>query len=133
MPGAGFASRSPGGRRDRWRPGETGNSANRRYARQRRPVLREMGMDDANILFGIETARDAGLIGDNEHEQPGVIERLDRGFGALDPAEPRDRADIPVIVVEHPVAVEKAAGRRRWLGISRLARARSAGTPISMK
>ena len=71
-------------------------------------------MDDANILLGIETARDAGLICDNEHEQPGVVKRLDRRFGALDPTEPGDGADIPVVVIEHPVAVEK--GRR--LGVA---------------
>src|SRR6516225_1889707 len=60
-----------------------------------------------NIHLRIEAACDAGLIGDDEDKQPGVVERLDRGFGAVDPAEPGDRTDIAVIMVEYPVAVEK--------------------------
>ncbi len=70
---------------------------------------RDMAVNRANVVLGVEAARDTGLIGNHEHEQAGVVQRLDRRLGAFDPAEASDRANIPVVMVQHAVAVEKGS------------------------
>src|SRR5207248_1657826 len=60
--------------------------------------------------FREEAAGDAGLIGEEEHEIPSVIQSADRLCRVRHPADALARAHIAVIVVDDAVAVEKGGG-----------------------
>src|SRR5215813_3056272 len=64
-------------------------------------------MERPNIIFPIEPAGHTRLVGDDKHEEAGVIEQFNGRLGTVDPAKTLIRADIAVIVVEHAVPVEK--------------------------
>lgn len=96
-------------------------------------LSRHMHMHRPNIVFGIIAVCDTRLVGDDKNEKAAIVERFDGCLGAVDPTEPRDRTDVAVIMIEHAVAVEKDRRSAAPDGISCLALARSAGTPISMK
>lgn len=49
-----------------------------------------MDMHRPNIVFCIVTVRDTRLVGNDKNEKAGIVEHLDRCFGAIEPAEPLD-------------------------------------------
>src|SRR5260370_3126091 len=66
------------------------------------------------VVFGKVTARDPGLISEEEHEIAGVIQPADCLRCTRDPANPLSRAHIPVVMVDDAIAVEKGGGS--WNG-----------------
>src|SRR5215469_7786277 len=78
-----------------------------------RSRLRELGrqlrMKTENIRFGIITSGDPGLIGHDEDKKPCIVKRLDRRLGSIDPPKAGVRPDVPIIVIEHAVAIEKSS------------------------
>ena len=73
-----------------------------------------MSVHRVDIGLAVIAARDTGLVGHDKDIKPLVVERLDRLPRARDPAEPLDLADKAVILVDHPVAVEKRCGTQFW-------------------
>jgi len=67
-------------------------------------------MDRVHLRLGVEAVADPRLVSDDKHVEPGFVERPDRLARAVDPAEVFDRADKPVVVIEHAIAVEKGRG-----------------------
>jgi hypothetical protein len=72
-----------------------------------------MRVHGSDILFAVEAARDAGLVGHHKDEIAPLVEQLYRLARAVDPAKARDMSDIALIVIEDAIAVEKGgrAGR----------------------
>src|SRR5260370_36900342 len=66
------------------------------------------------VVCGKVTARDPGLISEEEHEIAGVIQPADCLRCTRDPANPLSRAHIPVVMVDDAIAVEKGGGS--WNG-----------------
>src|SRR4051812_18462061 len=62
------------------------------------------------FLLGEVAARDAGLVGEEEHVIAGLVEPADRLRRVRHPADPFAGAHIAVVVVDDPVAVEKGGG-----------------------
>src|ERR1700722_2372961 len=67
-------------------------------------------MQRDEIVLGKETARDAGLIGEDEHEISCGVQPVDRPGGIRHPAYPLTRAHIAVVVIDDAVAIEKGRG-----------------------
>ena len=62
------------------------------------------------FVLGEEAARDAGLVGEEEHEIAGLVEAADRLGRIRHPADPLLRAHIAVVVIDDAVAVEEGGG-----------------------
>src|SRR5205823_10511451 len=67
----------------------------------------EPGMESADVGLRVESPRHPRLVGDDEHKKPGIVGQFHRRLRPLDPTETIARADVTVIMVQHPVAVEK--------------------------
>src|ERR1700736_2757326 len=67
----------------------------------------QLCMESPNILLRIKSSGDSRLVGDDEDEEPSIVQQFNRRLGAFRPAEPIPRADMAVIMVEYPVSVEK--------------------------
>jgi hypothetical protein len=74
------------------------------------------GMKGVDLGLGEIAARHARLVGDHQHLDPGRVQRRDRLAGALDPVQPLGLADIAVVEVQHPVAIEEDGFQRRFSG-----------------
>src|SRR5882762_1844609 len=68
----------------------------------------------AQFVLGEESARHAGLIGEEEHKISGIVEAADCLRRIRHPANPVMSAHIAVIVVDDAVAVEEGGGL--WCG-----------------
>ena len=73
----------------------------------REPVVQAL-----HLLFGIEAARDAGLVGDDEDEPVHRIEAGDGFAGAFNPLKVFDAIDVAAVDVDDAVAVEEESGAR---------------------
>src|SRR5262249_14269340 len=67
----------------------------------------ELGMKHPNIVLCVKSVGDTRLVGDDENKESGIVQQFNRQLGAFHPAEPIPRADMAVIMVEHPISVEK--------------------------
>lgn len=93
---------------------------------KRLEVLLHPGMERRDGLFGVVAPGDPGLVGDHDHEPAQVVGQLDGLPGPVDPVEVLKAVDIPMIVIEDAVAVQKkrrpatlgdlASGPRQILG-----------------
>src|SRR5579862_9456544 len=77
-------------------------------------------MQRVERIFREKATRDAGLIGEEEHEIAGVVEPADRFRRIRHPADAVACAHIAVVIIDDAVAVEE----RRW--------PRSAHVPLSV-
>ena len=73
-------------------------------------------MQRVEIVLGKEAARHAGLIGEEEHEIPGIVEPADRFRGIRHPANPLMRAHVAVVMIDDAIAIEERGGPRRDAG-----------------
>ena len=72
------------------------------------------GVELVHGSFLVVTARDAGLVGDDEHEIAGLVEQP-HGLGrAGDPFQLVGPVGVAMVDIEHAVAIEK---RRRTLAL----------------
>ncbi len=62
------------------------------------------------IVLGKETARHAGLIGEEKHEIAGFVKSLDGLRRVRHPADPIARTHVAVVVIDDAVAVEESGG-----------------------
>ena len=69
------------------------------------------------LLLGEKPARDAGLIGEDKHEKACHIEPSDGLCRIGHPADPVPRADIAIVVIDDPVAIEEGRRAQRPRGI----------------
>jgi hypothetical protein len=83
----------------------------------------QLRMKRQYIVFRVEPFSDTRLVGDDKDQKPRIVQHLDRCLGALDPAEAAARADISVIVIEHPVTIQECCRKPHHPG--RLARGNS--------
>src|SRR3984957_5806332 len=72
-------------------------------------------MQHGELVLGKETARDTGLIGEEEHKISGLVQPADRLRRVRHPANPLTCAHIAVVVIDDAVAVEKGGGSCRVL------------------
>ena len=91
------------------------------------------GGEGAEVRLGVETAGDAGLVRDDEDEEPPVVRPLDRLPGALDPGELLGPVHPPAVHVERAVAVEEEGRLPPPRGDGRARGASASGTPMSTK
>ena len=70
----------------------------------------DLRMQLMNVVLGIKAAGDARLIGDDEDEEAFFVEGPDGLLRSVDPAKSFSRADIAVVVIENPVAIEERRG-----------------------
>jgi len=52
-----------------------------------RELRRELRMESLNVVLPIEPSGDSGLVSDDEHKEPCIIQQFNCGFGAVDPPE----------------------------------------------
>src|SRR5581483_9098075 len=67
-------------------------------------------MKFVELVFGEETARHAGLVGEEEDEIAGVVQTADRFRRVRHPADGFARAHIAVVMVDDAVPIEKSGG-----------------------
>ena len=60
--------------------------------------------------LGEEAARDAGLVGEEEHEIAGLVQAADRACRVRHPANAFACAHIAVVMVDDAVAIEEGGG-----------------------
>ena len=70
-------------------------------------------MQRVELVLGEKTARDAGLVGEEEHEIAGVVQPPDRLRRIRHPADALPRAHIAVVMVDDAVAVEERGRPQR--------------------
>ena len=76
-------------------------------------------MQRVEFGLGEEAARDAGLVGEEEHEIAGVVQPPDRLRRIRHPADALLRAHIAVVVIDDAVAVEEGGRLRERAGLRR--------------
>ena len=70
-------------------------------------------VQNAQIVLGEESARDARLIGEKEHKISGFVESADRLRRVRHPANSLPCPHIAVVVIDDAVAVEESSGPER--------------------
>lgn len=70
----------------------------------------DLSMEIQDIAFGIKTPGYSRLVGYHKDKESGIVERFDCRLAAIDPAETLARPDVPIVVIEDPVAIEKGGG-----------------------
>src|SRR5262249_19893138 len=70
-------------------------------------LISKRRIESADVLFGKIAARQAGLIGNDKAVEAAIVEPLDGGDGTRDPGELSRLVHVPVVDVEHAVAIEE--------------------------
>src|SRR5262245_56547604 len=91
-----------------------------------RPALRKLalhpGVKRIDLLLGVVAMRDAGLVSNQKHEIAARIKPANRSSCTEYPAHAIGGPDVAVIMVDHPISIEKGRGPSRTPDLIGLAR-----------